>query len=67
MSDYYNSLSDEALEHYLAKLESVGLCLSDNPYLGQNEDNFSPEMSLWPTIEYGHIFTYYIKRPETYT
>ena len=66
-SSYYDSLPNEAKERYVAKLESVGLSLSDDPYLSQNDSKFSSEMSLWPSIEYGHIFTYYISRPGTYT
>ena len=66
-SSYYDSLPNEAKERYVAKLESVGLSLSDDPYLSQNDSRFSSEMSLWPSIEYGHIFTYYISRPGTYT
>ena len=46
------------------KLESVGLLLSDDPYVESNSHRFSDDMSLWPRI---HIFGYFIKRPGTYT
>ena len=48
-------------------MESVGLLLSDDPYLESNDGRFSDDMSLWPRVEYGHIFAYFIKRPGTYT
>ena len=35
---------------------SVGLLLSDDPYLESNSHNFSYDMSLWPWLECGHIF-----------
>ena len=42
-----------AKERYKQKLESVGLLLSDDP---SKSHRFSDDMSLWPRIEYGHIF-----------
>ena len=56
-----------AKERYKQKLESVGLQVSDDPYLEANSHRFRDDMSLWPRIEYGHIFGYFIKRPGTYT
>ena len=56
-----------AKDRYKQKLESVGLLLSDDPYLESNDGRFSDDMSLWPRVEYGHIFAYFIKRPGTYT
>ena len=67
MGEYYLSSSKEAKERYEAKLNSVGLSLVDDPYLSQNHSKFSTEILLWPSIEYGHIFSYYIKRPGTFT
>ena len=32
-----------------------------------NDHRFSDDMTLWPRIEYGHIFGYFINRPGTYT
>ena len=52
-----------AKERYKQKLESVGLQVSDDPYLEANSHRFRDDMSLWPRIEYGHIFGYFIKRP----
>ena len=56
-----------AKERYKQKLESVGLQVSDDPYLEANSHRFRDDMSLWPRNEYGHIFGYFIKRPGTYT
>ena len=56
-----------AKKRYKQKLESVGLQVSDDPYLEANSHRFRDDMSLWPRIEYGHIFGYFIKRPGTYT
>ena len=45
-------------ERYKQKLESVGLLLSDDPCVESNSHRFSDDMSLWPRIEYEHIFGY---------
>ena len=44
-----------AKERYKQKLESVGLLLSDDPYVESNSHRFSDDMSLWPRMEYGPI------------
>ena len=54
-------------ERYKQKLESVRLTLSDDPFMKDNHHRFSDDMTLWPRIEYGHIFGYFINRPGTYT
>ena len=54
-------------ERYKQKLESVGLTLSNDPFMKDNDHRFSDDMSLWPRIEYGNIFGYFINRPGTYT
>ena len=51
-------------ERYKQKLESVGLTLSDDPFMKDNDHRFSDDMTLWPRIEYGHIFGYFINRRE---
>ena len=67
MNEYYNSLDKETKSRYLTKLECIRLSLFDHPYSSQNDGKFSQEMSTWPSIEYGHIFAYYINKPGTYT
>ena len=32
-----------------------------------NYEKFANDMTTWPTLEYGHIFCYFIKRPGVYT
>ena len=41
--------------------------VKEDPYTPCNAARFCPEMSLWPKIEYGHIFAYFISRPGKYT
>ena len=50
-----------------AKTGIGGLTLSDDPFMKDNDHRFSDDMTLWPRIEYGHIFGYFINRPGTYT
>ena len=64
MSDYYKSLDGVAKARYLSKLQLLGLDERNDPYISQD---FVDNMSLWPTIEYGHIFCYFIERPGVYT
>ena len=67
MSEYFKSLSEEARKRYLTKLECVGLGINNDPYLPENDSKFNYNMSNWPSLEFGHIFTYYITRPGTFT
>lgn len=62
MSGYFKSLGWQGKKE---KLETVGLSLDDDPYC--LDDRFSSNMTSWPKTEYGHIFTYFITRPGTYT
>ena len=64
MEEYYKSLKPEALERYLFKLQCARLSLTEDPYLIKK---YSKDMRQWPTIQYGHIFIYFIKRPGIYT
>ena len=36
-------------------------------YSSQTDSDFNEDMSNWPSVEYGHIFSYYISRPGTFT
>ena len=68
MSEYYNGLKNTAKSRYREKLQSVGLTIEDDPYIPENRKNYlSDNMSLWPKVEYGHIFAYFIERPGVYT
>ena len=64
-NSYIDSLDWQARKRYREKLEAVGLSLEDEPYSAN--DRFRSDMTLWPRIEYGHIFAYFIVRPGTYT
>lgn len=65
MSDYFQALCGEEKARYEAKLAKVGISISDDPY--KPSDKFVSDMSGWPSIEYGHIFSYLITRPGVYT
>ena len=67
MSEYFRSLEDDAKLRYVAKLEAVGLTIQDDPFSPENESRFVDDMAIWPRVEYGHIFTYFISRPGVYT
>ena len=68
MSSYYNSLDPIARERYKEKLKLLGLSTLEDPYELWNSDRFVVEsMSLWPPVEYGHIFCYFVERPGVFT
>ena len=67
MSEYYKSLDSTAKGRYLDKLQLVGLDESGDPYAARNAEKFVDDMSLWPPVEYGHIFCYFVDRPGVYT
>ena len=60
-SVYFKSLDARAKKRYLEKLVCVGLSIEDDPYLPSNYGKFANDMTTWPTLEYGHIFCYFIK------
>ena len=49
------------------KLCLLGFRESDDPYSESNMAKFTDNMTLWPAVEYGHIFGYFITRPGLYT
>jgi len=51
----------------LAKLELLGLSAQGDPYAACNTDKFEDDMTLWPSLEYGHIFCYFVQYPGVYT
>ena len=65
MSDYLKNLSESAKERYLQKLKLIGLKEQEDPYA--ISEKFVDDMTLWPPVEYGHIFVYFIQRPGVYT
>ena len=67
MSEYYLVLSEEDKERYQRKLKMSGLLLKDDPFDPAYHTRFSDNMGLWPQVEYGNIFKYFIERPGVYT
>ena len=67
MSEYFNSLQEPAKARYVQKLNLIGLEEKDDPYSDSNAHTFVENMSVWPEVEYGHIFGYFIRRPGLYT
>ena len=67
MSEYYDTLSEESKVRYAEKLKLAGLSLEEDPYDYRNNNNYKDDMTAWPPLEYGHIFTYFIRRPGLYT
>ena len=47
-----------------SKLEILGLDENCDPYLHAGYVDY---MTLWPPVEFGHIFCYFIERPGVYT
>ena len=64
MSDYFLSLDPVAKERYRQKLKIIGLDEKCEPYL--DTCDYIDDMSLWPPVEFAHIFCYF-ERPGLYT
>ena len=67
MSEYFEHLPPKAKASYSAKLKLLGLSNQDDPYAMYNQDKFVCDMNLWPPLEYGHIYCYFVQRPGVYT
>ena len=67
MSSYFNSLDPIARERYEEKLQLLGLSTLEDPYELWNMGKFVESMSLWPPVEYGHIFCYFVEQPGVFT
>ena len=66
MSEEYQSLDPAARARYLAKLQVLGLKEDDDPFATWNDSRFEDNMSLWPPMEYPHIFCYFVEHPGVY-
>ena len=64
LSDYVESLDAVAKSRYFDKLGVLRLAATDDPYAS---GDFQDTMGLWPPVEFGHIFCYFIERPGVYT
>ena len=67
MSTYLRSLDPVARERYTKRLDVLGLKEEDDPYAERNSHKFKDDLASWPSIEYGHIFCYFVQRPGLYT
>ena len=64
LREYVDSLDGVAKSRYFDKLKALGLAATDDPYAS---GDFQNAMRLWPPVEFGHIFCYFIERPGVYT
>ena len=67
MSDYFRGLIEPARARYLRKLQLIGLKEVNDLYSETNDRKLIDNMTLWPPVEHGHIFSYFIARPRLYT
>ena len=68
MSEYFLQLRDQAkARRYVEKLHLLGLAECDDPCNDSNSSKFTDDLTLWPVVEYGHIFGYFVTRPGLYT
>jgi hypothetical protein len=66
ISDYVKKLPLEARKRYVVKLlYNYGRCMLPDPYLIKSTWNDDP--SLWPHIEFGHVYCYLIDTPGIFT
>ena len=56
------ALDSIAWAGYKEKLQLIGISKEEDPYLLWESDRFVDEMTLWPPIECGHIFCYFMTR-----
>ena len=66
-SDYFKSLDPIHRKRYLEKLLLMGLDDHGDPYASHNTNNFVEDMTLWPPVECGHIFGYFVECPSVFT
>ena len=62
-----STLDPRAKTKYLAKIQLVSCTASKDPYEMWKEGKFKEDMTLWPPVECGHIFCYFVERPGTFT
>ena len=67
MIQYCKSLGSSEKARYIAKLEAVDLTLEDNPNSKWSGRILETNMASWPSVDYGHIFGYFITRPGLYS
>ena len=65
MSDYIHCFPSAVKASDLAKLELLGLSAQEDLYAACNADKFEDDMTLWPPLEYAHIFCNVVQRQYT--
>ncbi len=60
MSEYCKSLEGVAKQRYTKKINLLGLQEEDEPYSERSLLKFIDDLTLWPPVEYGHIFCYFV-------
>ena len=55
-----------AKTRYLRKLNLLELDNTDDPYCDTTASKFRDDMMLWPSVEFGNIFGYFVSRPGLY-
>ena len=43
------------------------LLVFEDPYQLWSKERFVESMTMWPTVEYGYIFCYFVERPGIFT
>ena len=61
MSAYFQSLDAVAHVRYQEKLALLGFLVSEDPYALWSKEKFVESMTLWRTVEYGHILCYFVE------
>ena len=65
MISYFRGLAKDARDRYEQKLILSGLSLEEDLYSLNKSGEWSRDITRWPSIEYGDIFSYFISRPGT--
>ena len=52
-----------AKTRYLRKLNLLELDDTDDPYCDATASKFRDDMMLWPSVEFGNVFCYFVSRP----
>ena len=61
MSGYFHGLPPQAKERYLEKLRLLEV---EDPY--SSEEKFVDGMTLWPPVEFGNIFCFFLSNARAY-
>ena len=51
----------------MKEIKASWIMFKKDPYDERNANSYKDDMTAWPPLEYGHIFTYFIRCPGLYT